>query len=277
MLLVSIEISESPAGQVLYDETNFFMPGFTKLSCALLAVLPLAAETGRDAWLRYASLDDNAARPYRASVPATIATFGDTLPVRTARQELIRGIHGMLGRIPRTAAKLPSENSIVLGTLEDLRSSVPQLALTGELSPDAFWLRTFRVNGESHTVIAGANPAGVLYGAFAYLRKIAVGEPVDVLDENSHPTRPYAGSTNGTISMAPSSAAMAAARSSGTTATFARIWAASREYGRLLASLGINGCSINNVNADPQRAQRRTSSRRSRASPTASARGACGS
>ena len=64
-------------------------------------------------------------------------------------------------------------------------------------------------------------------------------------------TRRSAGSTSGTISTARSSAATAAGRSSGTTAGSATISRAVSDYGRLLASIGINGISINNVNANP--------------------------
>ena len=52
--------------------------------------------------------------------------------------------------------------------------------------------------------------------------------------------------------MAPSSAATAAAPSSGTTCHARADLSRVSDYGRLLASLGINGCSINNVNANPR-------------------------
>ena len=36
------------------------------------------AESGIDAWLRYAALDDAVARPYRDALPAFAASFGDS-------------------------------------------------------------------------------------------------------------------------------------------------------------------------------------------------------
>lgn len=99
-------------------------------------------------------------------------------------------------------------------------------------------------------LVAASNGRGVLYGTFALLRKMAVGEPIAALDGRHAPhtavrwvnqwdnldgsvERGYGGRSifweNGLAS-----------------ADLARV----AEYGRLLASLGINGCSINNVNAD---------------------------
>ena len=96
------------------------------------------------------------------------------------------------------------------------------------------------------------NDRGVLYGAFAFLRKSPRPTPQPLDEQQSPPTPRSAGSTNGTTSTAPSNAATAAAPSSGTTATPAPTSRRVSEYARLLASLGINGCSINNVNADPR-------------------------
>src|ERR1041385_3811971 len=41
-----------------------------------------------------------------------------------------------------------------------------------------------------HLVIAAANDRGVLYGAFALLRKIGLGEPIADLDEKQTPSAP---------------------------------------------------------------------------------------
>ena len=40
----------------------------------LFAALTLHAETGADAWLRYAPLDEASARQYRATLPAAVVT-----------------------------------------------------------------------------------------------------------------------------------------------------------------------------------------------------------
>ena len=54
---------------------------------SLLCAVALRAETGYDAWLRYAALDDAAARQYRAALPGTVTALGDSVLVRSARSE----------------------------------------------------------------------------------------------------------------------------------------------------------------------------------------------
>jgi len=218
----------------------------------ILAVTALHAETGRNAWLRYAELDGAALTTYRASVPAAIARLGGGAPVESAQQELVRGVRGMLNRIPRTASALPRENAILVGALDAVRQALPQAGLPATLPPDGFLLKTAAANGHRYTVITGGNDRGVLYGAFAYLRRIATGETVTDLNVQQAPYAPVRwvnqwDNLDGTIE-----------RGYGGRSIF---WEGNKaradlsrvsEYGRLLASLGINGCAINNVNSNPR-------------------------
>src|SRR5579871_2430202 len=219
------------------------------LGILLLAAITLNAETGANAWLRYAPLDDGTARQYWQTVPAVVAAFGASPLIGSARQELLRGVRGMLGRTLRIEQGLPAESAVLMGTLAELG---PRLSLSATLEPDGYWLKTATANGVRYTVITGQNDRGVLYGAFALLRKIALGESVDNLDEKQSPAATIRwvnqwDNLDGTIE-----------RGYGGQSIF---WDGGHvradlsrvsEYARLLASLGINGCSITNVNADPR-------------------------
>jgi alpha-glucuronidase len=217
-----------------------------------LVALSLNAETGANAWLRYDALSETAMRQYRSAVPAAVTTYGNSPVLASAQHELIRGVHGMLGRTLRVEAQLPAEGAIMLGTLAQIRQAAPQLHLDAQIGPDGFWLTTVKVGAVTHTVIAGADDRGVLYGVFSYLRRIGNGESVAVLNDQQTPYAPVRwvnqwDNLDGTIE-----------RGYGGRSIF---WDSlhvredlSRvsEYGRLLASLGINGCAINNVNANPR-------------------------
>jgi alpha-glucuronidase len=222
------------------------------LIAGLLTALPLHAENGADAWLRYAPLDEASAGPYRTSLPASIATCTTTPVAQSAERELLRGIRGMLGRTLRVQSSVPKESAIVLGTLADLKQAAPQLHLEAQLPPDAYWITTASLNGIPYTVITAANDRGVLYGAFAFLRKIALGESVERLDEKQSPHAPARwvnewDNLDGSIE-----------RGYGGRSIFWDNGQAREdlsrvgEYGRLLASLGIHACAINNVNANPR-------------------------
>src|SRR5689334_667710 len=163
-----------------------------KLAFLLPLLLPVSlhAETGRDMWLRYAPLDDAAVRRYRDALPAAVTVYGNGPSIASAGQELASGIRGMLARSIRVESFLPSENTFVIGTLADLRRAAPQLALSANLEPDGFWLKTVRSNGIRYTVATGENDRGVLYGVFALLRRIAQGESVADLDQKQNPYAP---------------------------------------------------------------------------------------
>ena len=154
-----------------------FHPGVRLMRYFLFVVLAasLHGETGYEAWLRYAPTGRAA---YEASVPAVAARLGEAATVRSAQQELIRGVRGMLGRTLRDEARMPQESAIVLGTLAEIRQAAPQWGMSAEIPPDGYWLKTIAAGSLRYTVVAGGSDRGVLYGAFALLRKIALGEPV---------------------------------------------------------------------------------------------------
>src|SRR5690349_6001624 len=80
----------------------------------VLGAVLLHSETGYQAWLRYARLDEPGLSQYRQSVPAVIIAEGDSILIGSARDELIRGIRGMLGRTLRIEKGPPGESAIVL-------------------------------------------------------------------------------------------------------------------------------------------------------------------
>lgn len=206
------------------------------------------AETGADAWLRYAALDPVAARGYHARLPSTVVIAGDSAVTSNASRELIRGVRGMLGVTLRIESRVPDDGAIILGAAADIRKAAPQLPIASGVSGDGYSLRS----ASKSLIIAGGTERGALYGTFALLRKIALGEQIDKLDELQSPYAPVRWvnrweNLDGSIE-----------RGYGGRSIF---WDKGQvredlnrvsDYGRLLASLGINGCSINNVNTDPR-------------------------
>ena len=227
----------------------------------LLAPLFLRAETGADAWLRYAPLEDAALAQARAAMPAVVVTFENSGLESTARAELIRGVRGMLGRTlreetaqvaPASAGGLPAEDAILLGTADQLRRAAPSVHVNVPANPEGFAIRTVADGPRRYLVVASASSRGVLYGAFALLRALALGESIAALNVSESPYAPVRWANewdnlDGTIE-----------RGYGGRSIF---WENDRvrddlsrvdAYGRLLASIGIDACAPNSINVNPR-------------------------
>jgi alpha-glucuronidase len=226
-----------------------WLTGLILLFAALCGFAP--AEDGSQTWLRYAPLTQQEARHY-ASLPSTTVVLGRSTVFTTAQHELIGGVRSMLGRTLRAESALGSEPAIVLATIDELEKEIAGLAPPTALNKDGYWLTHAKVHGSDCLVVAAVNDRGVLYGVFALLRKISLGEQIQSLNEGQQPAvrlrwvnqwdnldghieRGYAGPSiffeNGNV--------RADLHRAG-------------DYARILASVGINGCTVNNVNANPQ-------------------------
>lgn len=224
--------------------------GFCLLWTLLVRAISSQAETGYDAWLRYARMDDAQARRCYEGLPAVTVALGDSEVVKAAQAELVRGIRAMLGRTLRMEAAPPGESAFLLGTLGAVKKVAPGFQAPADLKEDGFCLKTVIVDGHRDFVIAALNERGVLYGAFALLRKLALHETLDSLHEQDMPYAPVRmvnqwDNPDGSIERE-----YAGKSFFWEDGHIAKDLTRARDFARLLASLGINGCSINNVNAD---------------------------
>ncbi len=220
------------------------------LLCAASAPTLTSAETGAEAWLRYSALDPQAARTYQR-LPDEIVVLGDSAVLNTAQRELVTGVAQMLGKTLHVQASSPSHSAMILGTLTQLRALDPALRPPQELKPDGYWLTAAKIHGFECLVVASSTDRGVLYGVFALLSRIARAESLAAIDEVQQPFAPIRwvnqwDNLDGRIERGYGGPSIFFADGnvrSDLTRT--------GEYARLLASIGINGCTINNVNAAP--------------------------
>jgi alpha-glucuronidase len=225
-----------------------------RLRKIVLAALSLTAavngETGYEAWLRYSRLDAAAAKLYE-QLPAVVFTAGESPVLDSARQELIRGVRRMTGRTLRVEPAFPAEDAIVLITARDLTQIAP--SLKPPLDADgAYVLRSAAMRGRRVILIAGRDERGVLYGVFDLLRRIALHRDLANIDESAAPYAPVRW-TNEWNNLDGSIERGYAGRSiffqgGHVVEDLTRV----RDYARILASVGINGCTVNNVNANPR-------------------------
>lgn len=192
----------------------------------------LRAEDGYRLWLRYDRIaDETVRRDYAERAPVILlATPGGTPSptIAAAREELLTGFTGLLGRAPRIEFS-KAEGAAALGD-------------------EGFALRA-TVRGIE---IRANRDVGVLYGAFALLRHLQTRQPLADLNLTSVPKTQrrmlnHWDNLNGTIERG------YAGRS---------LWQWSelpgtidpryRDYARANASLGLNGTVLTNVNANAQ-------------------------
>ena len=219
----------------------------------LVSVPRVCAETGENAWLRYAPLSTDIVRQLYASLPGKIVNLSASPLSQNASREIARGLSGMLGHKFEEVGKLSSgEDAIVVGELSDVHHTFPKPMANRNVGTEGFWLRTTRRHGHNYWIIAGADGRGVLYGAFAFLSRIAREESVSPLDDLQVPSAPLRwvnewDNLDGSIERGYAGRSIffenGAVRADLTRAS---------EYARLLASVGINGCVVNNVNASPR-------------------------
>jgi alpha-glucuronidase len=110
----------------------------------------------------------------------------------------------------------------------------------------------FRVSRHANglIVVTGGSARGVLYGAFALLRRAALGDVPEMFVDVQSPSAPLRwvnewNNLDGTIERGYAGRSIFFAGGH-VVPDLSR----ARAYARLLASVGVNGCTINNVNAD---------------------------
>jgi alpha-glucuronidase len=210
----------------------FLGPGLAWMACA---------QTAQQAWLGHV------ARPGSSPVPLRVRALGNSAVANTAARELDTGLHALYAPASSLGTDA-AEGETVIGTVSEIRAAYPDLQVPTDLKADGYWMLESRVNGKALLVVAGGDERGALYGAFALLRNLA--------HQNSAPTSPVTAGPampvrwvdewdNADGSIERGYAGRSIFFEGGNVRDdFAPV----AEYARLLASVGINGCNVNNVN-----------------------------
>ena len=229
------------------------MQRMSRIWCLVAAIALMAgaahAEDGSAGWLRYERIADQAVRERYATLSGSIIALDSSPTVISARDEVVRGLRGLLDRQIPVATSVAGA-AIVIGTTDDVRRAVPGARMPVLTEANAYWLGTAALGTRRTVIVAGRDGRGVLYGAFALLRHVALHEAVDNLDEREAPAAALRWTNewdnlDGTIERG--YAGRSIFFEGGRVVPDLTRAAA---YARLLASVGINGCAVNNVNAD---------------------------
>ncbi|TDD14147.1 glycoside hydrolase [Kribbella turkmenica] len=199
----------------------------------------LPDEDGHELWLRYRKAGPDRLAEYRRALTHVVAPREDA-----AVTELLQGLSAITGRTVPHHTRPRRDGAVIIGTPD----TSPDVAgfVDNSLGPEGYVIRTV----DNAVVIASQGRRGVLYGAFHLLRLLQTQRHVTRLDIRERPANPlrlvnhwdnldgsvergYAGDTIFDWDALPTTGPRDLA------------------YARTLASVGINGTVVNNVNANP--------------------------
>jgi alpha-glucuronidase len=214
------------------------------LAALLISTLAAPAQTADQAWL------DRTLRHDSRFVTFAVHPLSQSPLERIAATELRRGILRMYDISDVSVDKFASQ--IVIGTADEVRKIYRDEGVPAHLPPDAYWISSFHSGRVTLIIVAGGDERGALYGSFALLRLLAVNNSVPKAPIHSHPAFPIRwvdqwDNPDGSIERGYAGRSIFFEGGN-----VRQDLAPVADYARLLASIGINGCNINNVNAAPQ-------------------------
>ncbi len=227
------------------------------LGLALTLIMPSAsparADDGYRLWLKFDTIRDEQYLMHCREAIGSVSVSGSSETCRIVRDQLKRGLGGLLGRPVTVETRERKSTSVYAGTprsspsIRKALSSFPPDALGSE----GYWIGRVTLGGRRAIVLAAREDIGLLYGAFHLLRLIQTHRRLDSLDIVSRPAiqyrlldhwdnrdgsieRGYAGKSLWKWDELPG-----------------KLDDRYRDYACADASIGINGAVLNNVNASP--------------------------
>jgi len=233
--------------------SNHHINGFImkKIIPFLLLILmgsQLRAEDGYDLWLRYKKIDDaKTLAPYKTAITG-IMVVGNSPTHLAALEELKLGLNGLMGSTISTHSSL-QQGSLIIGTISSLKNTIKD-KLPEVSGNEGFAIASMNINGKKITLITANENIGLLYGSFHLLRLMQSLKPILSLAINSSPAlqlrllnhwdnlnrhveRGYAGISIWNWHTLPDYKDKRY-----------------KDYARANASIGINGVTVTNVNAN---------------------------
>ena len=225
---------------------------FTILGAILLMPQLLLAESGENLWLRYVPLETNLKEMYASEIKSLMVA-GEGEVAMAAEKEFRIAFSGLTGQELKKVTK-PVVGTLIIGTgknkiIRDLNLST----FLDKCGDEGFLVRQIDVKGGKATVIAANTNAGLLYGAYALIRKMQTGSTlheINILETPKYGLRllNHWDNLNGTVERGYAGYSIWWNR----TEDEATLRNQYTLYARANASVGINGTVLNNVNAAPE-------------------------
>jgi len=209
------------------------------------------ASIGYEAWLGDARSVSRQAREAYSRQFRTVAVAGDAQhPVlKQAIEELTSTVLLLTSTEPAIASAVPGDAAVVCGTAHAADWTALGLSqpLAG-IGREGYALESVRRDGETRLLLVGGAEAGMLYGVYHLLRLLRLGADLTELAIAENPANPirminHWDNADGSIERGYAGRSFLY-RDGHIAEDLGRV----RDYARLMASIGINSISINNVN-----------------------------
>jgi len=221
--------------------------------CAVVSVCSMVrADDGYNLWMSYRKLDNAKALKEYKQAFSSILIQGDSETLRIIREEVKKGLDGLLGADLPLSGTLTGK-ALVIGTPKQSRL-IRELNLSGELATlgcEGYLIKSINIKSIPSVVITANEDIGLLYGSFHLLRLMQNGQSLINLNIRSKPRIQYRllnhwDNLNGSVERG--YAGKSLWKWDELPGTISPRY---KDYARANASIGINGTVLNNVNANP--------------------------
>lgn len=162
---------------------------FTLLLFFVLVSLTVQAEDGYRLWLRYDKLTSEQQLAKYQQLLQHWMVVGDSPTLAAAKKEVQLGLSGLLGQAVPEAKAVHTDGTLVIGKY-DKSTALGELNLAdklNQLNSEGFLILSTTLNKKKVTVITAKEEVGVLYGVFHFLRLLQTLQPIENLDIQSSP------------------------------------------------------------------------------------------
>ncbi len=222
----------------------------------LLTLSPVVAhgDSGYRLWLKYDKIKDADYLNRAREAVSSFLVCGNSATVDAAREELRKGLEGLLGTpMPPGRSEAPARGLLLAGTPASSnriskKLSSKERSLLGE---EGYVIREVKGPAGPFMMIAANADLGVLYGIFHFLRLLQTQASLSDLDITSRPRVAWRmlnhwDNLDGTVERGYAGGSLWK-----WDALPGKIDPRYKDYARANASIGINGLVLNNVNANP--------------------------
>jgi len=199
-------------------------------------------EDGSEAWLRYRALPAHE----RPTLPTRVVLLSHDAVTANAAKELTYGLTRIEGSAVSIEQVWKNVPSILIGTRADVDRALGR-PISLPPGTESFRVERIKYHGTPYVLITAASPSAAVFAVFRLLERIETGKDISIADAPDAPIRwtDEWDNMNGTIERGYAGRSFFFANGH----VLSDLTRASA-YARLLASVGINGCNVNNVNAD---------------------------